>query len=69
LLTTPDHSRLKLALHGIERYSDPLGDHLHLYTRRSLRTLLTEFGFGEISVKAAGGLPLLKRTLLVRAAR
>lgn len=69
LLTTPVHSRLKLALYGIERYSDPLGDHLHLYTRRSLRTLLAEFGFGEISVKAAGGLPLLKRTLLVRAVR
>ena len=36
LLTTPDHGRLRLLLGGIERYSEPLGDHLHLYTARSL---------------------------------
>ena len=32
LLTTPNHGRLRLALGGIERFSEPLGDHLHLYT-------------------------------------
>jgi SAM-dependent methyltransferase len=69
LLTTPDHGRLHLALHGVERFSEPLGDHLHLYTRRSLRTLLVQFGFGEVSVHAAGGLPLLRRTLLARGVR
>ncbi len=69
LLTTPAHGRLRVAVGGVERLSEPLGDHLHLYTRHSLRTLLEEFGFGEISVSAAGGPPLLKRLLLARAVR
>lgn len=69
LLTTPSHGRLRLALHGIEPFSDPLGDHLHLYTRASLTALLAEFGFGEISVRSAGGPPLLRRLLLARAMR
>jgi ubiquinone/menaquinone biosynthesis C-methylase UbiE len=69
LLTTPAHGRARLALGGIERFSEPLGDHLHLYSRRSLRALLEEFGFGEVVVRAAGGPPLLRRTLLARAVR
>ncbi|HEX3804238.1 MAG TPA: class I SAM-dependent methyltransferase [Solirubrobacteraceae bacterium] len=69
LLTTPAHDRLRLLLHGIERYSDPQGDHLHLYTGRSLRTLLDEFGFAESRVWAASGPPLLRRTLVARAVR
>jgi SAM-dependent methyltransferase len=69
LLTTPSHGRLRLAVSGIEPFSDPLGDHLHLYTRASLQALLAEFGFGEISVRTAGGLPLVRRLLLARAMR
>jgi ubiquinone/menaquinone biosynthesis C-methylase UbiE len=69
LLTTPSHGRLRLLLGGIERYSEPLGDHLHLYTARSLRALLADFGFGEISVRAAAGPPLARRLLLARAVR
>jgi ubiquinone/menaquinone biosynthesis C-methylase UbiE len=69
LLTTPSHGRLHLVLGGVERFSEPLGDHLHLYTRRSLRELLLDFGFGEVSVRAQGGPPLLRRTLLARAVR
>jgi ubiquinone/menaquinone biosynthesis C-methylase UbiE len=69
LLTTPSHGRLRLALGGIERFSEPLGDHLHLYTRRSLTEVLAEFGFGEIEVRSAGGPPLLRRTLLARGVR
>jgi ubiquinone/menaquinone biosynthesis C-methylase UbiE len=68
LLTTPNHSRLALALGGIERYSDPLGDHLHLYSRGSLRRLLDEFGFAQVMVRAAGPVPL-RPWLLARAAR
>jgi SAM-dependent methyltransferase len=67
LLTTPAHGRLRLLLHGVERYSDPQGDHLHLYTARSLRALLTEFGFIDVQVEAASGPPLLRRTLSGRA--
>ena len=69
LVTTPNHGRLLVALHGVERYSEPLGDHLHLYTRRSLRTVLAEFGFGELDVRAVGGVPLLRPALQARAVR
>ncbi|MFL5859714.1 MAG: class I SAM-dependent methyltransferase [Solirubrobacteraceae bacterium] len=69
LLTTPDHGRLRLLIGGVERYSDPLGDHLHLYTARSLRELLDGFGFGEIVVRAVGGPVLMRRVLLARAVR
>jgi 2-polyprenyl-3-methyl-5-hydroxy-6-metoxy-1,4-benzoquinol methylase len=69
LLTTPSHGRLRVALGGIERFSQPLGDHLHLYTRASLTQLLREFGFGEVSVRAAGGPPFWRRLLLARAVR
>jgi SAM-dependent methyltransferase len=69
LVTTPSHGRLRIALGGIERYSEPLGDHLHLYTRASLRRLLQEFGFGAVSVRSAGGPPLLRRMLLGRGVR
>jgi SAM-dependent methyltransferase len=69
LLSTPSHGRLRVALGGIDRFSEPLGDHLHLYTRRSLRMVLSEFGFAEVRVRAAIGPPLLQRMLLARAVR
>ena len=69
LLTTPSHGRLRLLVGGVERYCDPVGDHLHLYTARSLRELLRDFGFADISVRSAGGPPLLRRLLLARAVR
>jgi ubiquinone/menaquinone biosynthesis C-methylase UbiE len=69
LVTTPSHGRLRLAVFGVERFSEPLGDHLHLFTRRSLHELLDEFGFAEISVRAVDGPPLLRRSLYSRAVR
>jgi SAM-dependent methyltransferase len=69
LVTTPNHPRLAIALRGVERYSEPLGDHLHLYTRRSLSTVLGEFGFGDVEVRAVAGPPLLKTMLQARAVR
>ncbi len=69
LVTTPSHGRMRVALGGVERFSEPLGDHLHLYTRSSLRTLLAEFGFAPVSVRSVAGPPLLKRLLLARAQR
>lgn len=69
LLSTPSHGRLRLVLGGLERFSPPLGDHLHLYTRRSLRTLLHEFGFQNVLVRAVAGPPLFKRLLLAQAVR
>jgi SAM-dependent methyltransferase len=69
LITTPSHGRLRVAALGVERLSEPLGDHLHLYTRASLRSLLEEYAFGQVSVRAAGGLPGFRRMLLARAVR
>jgi len=69
LVTTPSHSRLRVALGGVERFSEPLGDHLHLYTKRSLGALLEEFGFGEVRVRAVEGPPLLSQMLLARGVR
>jgi ubiquinone/menaquinone biosynthesis C-methylase UbiE len=69
LLTTPSHGRLLIALYGIDRFSEPLGDHLHLYSRRSLAATLHALGFEEIDVRAAAGPPLFKRTLMARASR
>ncbi|HWE09403.1 MAG TPA: class I SAM-dependent methyltransferase [Solirubrobacteraceae bacterium] len=69
LVTTPSHGRLRLAVGGIERYSEPLGDHLHLYTARSLRDLLTDFDFDQVELRGAGGWPLWRSLLLARAVR
>jgi 2-polyprenyl-3-methyl-5-hydroxy-6-metoxy-1,4-benzoquinol methylase len=69
LLTTPNHARAAIAVRGVERYSEPLGDHLHLYTRRSLTELLHEFGFAPVTVRTAAGAPGLRRLLLARAIR
>ncbi len=69
LLSTPSHGRLRVAVGGIERFSEPLGDHLHLYTRASLCELLEEFGFGAIRVRALGGPPGLRRLLLAEAVK
>ncbi len=69
LLTTPSHARLSVAAGGIERFSEPLGDHLHLYTRRSLTETLRAFDFDVIDIRAVGGPPLLRRMLLAKAVR
>ena len=69
LITTPNHGRLPLLVHGIEALAPPLGDHLHLYDAAGLRRLLDEFGFGEIEVRRTGGPPLMRHALHARAVR
>ena len=69
LVTTPNHARLAIAARGLERYSEPLGDHLHLYTARSRERVLREFGFEQVTVRTVGGIPLLRRELRARAVR
>ncbi len=69
LLTTPNHSRVALLVHGLEHYSEPLGDHLHLYTQRSLRATLAKMDFERIDVRSAVGPPLFRRLLLASASR
>ena len=67
LVTTPSHGRLRVLARGIEALSEPLGDHLHLYTARSLRMVLGDLEFTEIAVRTAGGHPLMRRLLIARA--
>jgi 2-polyprenyl-3-methyl-5-hydroxy-6-metoxy-1,4-benzoquinol methylase len=74
LLSTPAHSRLTvlaLALSGarFDRHFDPHSDHVRFYSRRTLARLLAGFGFEQVELRAAGGLPLARRTLLASAVR
>jgi SAM-dependent methyltransferase len=73
VLSTPAHGRvtmLALALSGrrFDRHFDPRSDHLRFYSARSLRRLLSDFGFDDIEVHAAGG-PVGARRVLLACAR
>jgi 2-polyprenyl-3-methyl-5-hydroxy-6-metoxy-1,4-benzoquinol methylase len=74
LLSTPDHGRLRmlgwaLAPRAFAAHFDPRSDHLRFYTRRTLRELLEDFGFHDVAVRRAGGLPGARRQLLASARR
>ena len=72
LITTPFNGRVKgalSALRGFERGHDPLGPDLRFYTPRSLRHQLGDFGFADIEIEVAGGVPLLRETILAAARR
>ena len=74
LLSTPDHGRLRmlgwaLAPRAFAAHFDPRADHLRFYTRRTLSELLEDFGFQDVVVRRAGGLPGARRQLLASARR
>ena len=74
LLSTPAHGRLAmlgLALSARRRdeHFDPRSDHLRFYTSRTLARLLADFGFEQIEVRGAGGVPGARRLLLAAAVR
>ena len=74
LLSTPAHGRLRVlwlacSRRAFDAHFDPLADHLRFYTRSGLTRLLGEFGFQEVSVRAAAGPPGVRRLLLARAVR
>jgi 2-polyprenyl-3-methyl-5-hydroxy-6-metoxy-1,4-benzoquinol methylase len=74
LVSTPAHGRLALTWLALSerafaRHFDPLGDHLRFYSRATLTQLLAEFGFEQINVRSAGGLPGARRLLLAHAIR
>jgi 2-polyprenyl-3-methyl-5-hydroxy-6-metoxy-1,4-benzoquinol methylase len=74
LLSTPDHGRLPmlgwaLAPRTFATHFDPRSDHLRFYTPRSLSELLEDFGFQDVAVRRAGGLPGARRQLLASARR
>ena len=71
-IAVPFHGVFKnvfVALHSFERHHDPLEPVLRFYTKRSLARLLRDFGFEHTWLRAAGGLPLLRETLLAQAQR
>jgi 2-polyprenyl-3-methyl-5-hydroxy-6-metoxy-1,4-benzoquinol methylase len=74
ILSTPAHgplTRLGLALsrRRFERHFDPRADHLRFYTRRTLSRLLEDFGYEQVEVSEAGGMPGARRELLASAER
>jgi SAM-dependent methyltransferase len=72
LVSVPWHGRFKnvlIAMRGFERHHDPLEPVLRHYTARSLRSLLSELGFDDVSTYAGGGPPLLRRHLFARTRR
>jgi ubiquinone/menaquinone biosynthesis C-methylase UbiE len=74
LLSTPAHERLTLLRVALsqrafaERF-EPREDHLRFYSRDTLTQLLGDFGFAQVSVRAAGGVPGARRLLLAHAIR
>lgn len=74
LLSTPDHGpltrlRLLASAGAFAEHFDPRADHLRFYTRRVLACLLADFGFREVEVLGAGGVPGARRVLLGSARR
>jgi ubiquinone/menaquinone biosynthesis C-methylase UbiE len=74
LLSTPNHGPLSRAWWGLSRkafetHFDPRSDHLRFYTRCALEGLLEDFGFEDVVVTCAGGLPGARRVLLASGRR
>jgi ubiquinone/menaquinone biosynthesis C-methylase UbiE len=74
LLSTPDHGPLRLLSMALCRrrfdaHFDPRSEHVRFYTRRTLATLLADFGFERVEVLGAGGLPGARRVLFASAVR
>jgi len=74
LLSTPAHGPLTVAAlalspRAFDAHFDPRSDHLRFYTARSLSALIADFGFHDIRVRALGGVPGARRTLLAAARR
>jgi 2-polyprenyl-3-methyl-5-hydroxy-6-metoxy-1,4-benzoquinol methylase len=60
VLTTPDHPRrllVKLALRpgAFDEHVWPYADHLRFFTRRTLRMVLEDAGFGDVTITSAHG--------------
>ncbi|HXC23153.1 MAG TPA: class I SAM-dependent methyltransferase [Solirubrobacteraceae bacterium] len=74
LISTPEHGPLSRLWTGLSRAAfqarfDPRADHLRFYTRQLLAGLLVDFGFADVTVESAGGLPLARHVLLASAQR
>ena len=74
LLTTPHHGpatllRLALSRRAFAKHFEPRSDHVQYFSPHTLRELLDDLGFDVAELHTAGGLPLLRTTILARATR
>jgi 2-polyprenyl-6-hydroxyphenyl methylase/3-demethylubiquinone-9 3-methyltransferase len=74
LLSTPALGRLTLLRMALSRRAfevrfDPRDEHLRHYASGTLMALLEDFGFHDVQVRSAGGVPGERRVLLARAVR
>ena len=74
LLTTPHHGpgtvlRLALSRRAFAAHFEPRSDHVQYFAPHTLRGLLDDLGFDVEELRVAGGLPLLRSTILARAVR
>jgi 2-polyprenyl-3-methyl-5-hydroxy-6-metoxy-1,4-benzoquinol methylase len=74
LLTTPSLGRAQLLTAAASRRVfaarfAPRGDHLRFYSAATLRELIASFRYERVEVRAAGGLPGARRSLLASAVR
>lgn len=74
LVSTPNHSRLvvlwlALSARAFDAHFDPRLDHLRFYSRRTLISLLEDFGFQDVSISAVAGPPGARRLLLTQGVR
>jgi len=74
LLTTPNHGpgtllRLALSPSAFAAHFEPRSDHVRFFSPRTLRELLDDLGFDVAELRTAGGPPVMRSTILVRAVR
>jgi SAM-dependent methyltransferase len=72
LVTVPFHGRVQAAFVGMLRFEahfDPQGQHVRFFTAGSLGALLVAAGFSAPEVRAVGGVPGFRRSLVARAGR
>jgi len=72
LVTVPFHGRVQAALVALLRFEahfDPRGQHLRFFTTRSLADSLRAAGFAAPVVRAVGGVPVFRQSLVARAGR
>jgi 2-polyprenyl-3-methyl-5-hydroxy-6-metoxy-1,4-benzoquinol methylase len=74
VLSTPAHEPLmmlglSLWPRAFARHFQARSDHLRFYNRRMLQQLLADFGFEQLELRGAGGLPGARRVLLASAVR
>lgn len=74
LLSTPSLGPLQLLAVAVSRRAfatrfAPRGDHLRFYSATTLRELIADFGYEQVTVRGAGGIPGVRPLLLASAVR